>query len=787
MQIRRIKEINNVGAYANFTNGSSFGFEKLTFIYGLNTFGKTTLADIFQSLKTNDGTIIENRKTIPDIGTSQNIKINYRRKGTTESQITFNSGVWQANNIAQHIEVFGSDFMDRNVFTGLSIERRNKENLTNFILGDQGVKLAEQIKETKKTIGEKKKELKDKLPQFVKTFSDEGIKKFIEYDILGLNPKRLVLELTIKKQLLLKEEDRLKEPKKITEMREPEHFNNSVPNVEETINTINILLEKNYNDIKEESIQKLNNHVGNNFANFDKSKIWIHQGLEYCKDKNNGNCPFCGQDLTNARQLIELYSSYFNKAYTNYISETSSGLKINFNKLYNFKFNHQLELHSLLLIINQYKELIQDEIFSKKLSEFENIVIKLNEGEIENEKSRIISLAELKIEEKNLSPYKNVEPIGMEELKKLVEEYAKSLSKCHELIEYFISEITLFKNKYKNIETIKATILKLNEEISKLEYKKSRIEQNNECEEFKALQKNIDKLENGEEGVNKLEEKLQQDQTDFLDKYFDTINPLFRKFGSKNFTLKKREENKGHMPVYSLLVEFHNKEIPSNKICTIFSTSDRRALALAIFFARFELKEEDEKNKTVIILDDPVTSFDDNRTTNSINYFVEVLNKISQLIILTHYVHFIKRFCEITKINNSTFINIKQNNYTSYLEKADKKELLISDYNKIFMKIYDFINKKHTDSIKSDLRPFLENFYLPNIFCKQIRDKQVDCSSLNNMIEGIFNDNEEAKNKFHTFRRTTNPDSHIFTNNNEEDVRNFAEEMFEYIFSIKIN
>jgi len=54
MQIRRIKEIKNIGTFANFTNGGSSGFEKLTFVYGLNTFGKTTLADILQSLETND-------------------------------------------------------------------------------------------------------------------------------------------------------------------------------------------------------------------------------------------------------------------------------------------------------------------------------------------------------------------------------------------------------------------------------------------------------------------------------------------------------------------------------------------------------------------------------------------------------------------------------------------------------------------------------------------------------------------------------------------------------------
>ena len=73
MEIKRIKEIQNIGAFACFKNGASYGFEKLTFIYGLNTFGKTTLTDVFQSLKENRSEIINIRKTIPEQTESQKV------------------------------------------------------------------------------------------------------------------------------------------------------------------------------------------------------------------------------------------------------------------------------------------------------------------------------------------------------------------------------------------------------------------------------------------------------------------------------------------------------------------------------------------------------------------------------------------------------------------------------------------------------------------------------------------------------------------------------------------
>ncbi len=108
----------------------------------------------------------------------------------------------------------------------------------------------------------------------------------------------------------------------------------------------------------------------------------------------------------------------------------------------------------------------------------------------------------------------------------------------------------------------------------------------------------------------------------------------------------------------------------------------------------------------------------------------------------------------------------------------------MSDYEKVFIKIYKFINKSQLESIKTDLRPFLEDLYLQTVFAKQIQDKNVDCSSLEKMIDGIFSDNKNIKAKLHEFRNSLNPDSHLFTSNNDEDVRNFAIEMMDYLYSL---
>jgi wobble nucleotide-excising tRNase len=240
----------------------------------------------------------------------------------------------------------------------------------------------------------------------------------------------------------------------------------------------------------------------------------------------------------------------------------------------------------------------------------------------------------------------------------------------------------------------------------------------------------------------------------------------------------------GHLPVCYLKVTFHGRQIPNNKLGFVFSESDRRALALSVFLAKISLKTSEDKAKTVVIFDDPIVSFDDNRVTNSINIFKKLQEKVSQIIVLTHYPHFIKRFCEITKAAKirCEYLEIGKNDITSSLEKTDRNKFLMSEYGKEFMNIYGFINRAHDNCIKTKLRPFLECLYLPMIFAKQICDSNVDCSSLENMIDGIFANKEEVRTKFHSFRETLNPDSHIITSNNIEDVRSFAKEMFEYLY-----
>lgn len=147
--LKRISFIKNIGAFKD-CNGSPYQFNKITLIYGRNTYGKSTLGDIFSSLQTSNSDGLISRKTIPnDNACIQNIELSFASaQGNAEVKSIFRNGIWTQGlpNIYK-LSVYDDGFYHRNVFLGRNLTRDTKDNFNDFILGAQGVEKALVIKE----------------------------------------------------------------------------------------------------------------------------------------------------------------------------------------------------------------------------------------------------------------------------------------------------------------------------------------------------------------------------------------------------------------------------------------------------------------------------------------------------------------------------------------------------------------------------------------------------------------------------------------------------------------
>jgi len=235
--IKRINNIQNVGTFRNFPNGGSIQFEKLTFIYGLNTKGKTTLTEIFSSLKENDPSLITSRKSIPTVNTNQNVKISLKPDPSgSEVQCVFSNTSWTQLISNENLHIFGSDFIHKNLFTGLTIDRQNKENFTRFILGQEGVLLATLIAEDKRLLRQKKASLNSFLPTYLIGRQEEQYLPFFLHDVSSINlaqAKSLLSNLEIR---FAQENQRLEKPSEILNLEEFPQIGDTPTNVEDLIN-----------------------------------------------------------------------------------------------------------------------------------------------------------------------------------------------------------------------------------------------------------------------------------------------------------------------------------------------------------------------------------------------------------------------------------------------------------------------------------------------------------------------------------------------------------------------
>jgi wobble nucleotide-excising tRNase len=325
--IKKIKIIKQVGVFSNFDSGSNKEFDKLTFIYGLNTYGKSTLCDIFKSLSSGDNEIIKKRKTKPeDKSKQQQIVLSmYDNDSKSELPITFQNDNWSNNSIAENLEIFDTAFVYEHVFDGISLldNRETKENFSDFILGVEGVRLGHELGKERKDLRDQKKDLKKTIPDYVKNANDAEIQEFISLEVTETleSLKNEIAAFTNKKRIL---SENIQNKDKILKLPEPSKISVSdFDSLTNAIDSANAILKTSFDDLKEEAIVKLQEHIKYCLQNDNEAENWIKKGLTFVSDDS---CPFCGQDLTSAKELIGTYQAYFNQEYIEFIANIDDNL-----------------------------------------------------------------------------------------------------------------------------------------------------------------------------------------------------------------------------------------------------------------------------------------------------------------------------------------------------------------------------------------------------------------------------------------------------------------------------
>lgn len=377
---------------------------------------------------------------------------------------------------------------------------------------------------------------------------------------------------------------------------------------------------------------------------------WVDQGLSIHKNRSNHKtCEFCGNVILTPR-WTEL-EDYFNDSLTNFkknINETLSKLK---NAIDNF---------------NQYKVAIPHET---------------------------------QFSEEFITDYNNLKQ--------------QAISKCDEYVTFFEKTVTLvniknekiidkqcaseFQNLIINIDVNDKFAENINQLIDKHnkkteDYKKSIIETQQKLENH-IIAESAGKFIEYEKKVKNIDDNIAKFE-DEIRKYDSQIKHLEMQI--RNSRIPAERINKDIQFILNRTdLHFSWKENGyeikrGDAIAENLSTGERNAVALIYFFNSLD-DQKVSKGNIIVILDDPISSFDSNYYYSAVAYIYMHTKKFEQVFLLTHKFSVYKHFSrKLNKKDTNNYILERENN-CPVIKNIDK---LLHDFEDeyvyLFKKIYEF-------------------------------------------------------------------------------------------------
>lgn len=587
-----------------------------------NDLGTNTPFDIYRHIKDNQHLSID-----------EYTNLSWTNEGNGISLKAFR---WD-NYITQCMYLFPQWFWDVVYSTRTSLGRSEREKL----LGATIIEIARKINRLKSMSVDLQRE---------KTKLIDDIKNLIHYNdvetVVKLAPKKDIDILLSQKQ----------QEFKISSNNEVIIKHEELPNIKSftlPFNTrqIKSLLQKSIDCISEQYLtfisQRVNTLKNNGLSNAEK---WLADGLAEVNTINDDSCPFCGQSLSGAKEIIDGYNLYFSKEYNQLINSIN---------LCNSQFQ-RFDVRNFIRVVTEFHEKLMSQyhfwqIYLKDLNKVTDMPAELTL--LEDDFSKV----QEKISEKAQNPLSKIENDNLEELEVHLGVVFSFIEELKKYVAYIGPLITKLKSTLKPLDTVRKELRAL--EIYKLRYESPLKEM---CEYFIIVEKQILRLQ-------KLTTQLQNEQKEnsaaFLHDYGDIINNYLQNVFCTDFRIENikdggyRGRSRDASLTYSLTFKGKPLSLDTDDNLSFKNTlseGDKNTIAFSLFLAKLDKYSEEELKDKIIVFDDPLTSLDLNRRNATINELVKMYQKTKQTLVLSHNLAF------LLELNNRRKIKGK-----------DKKVLLI--------------------------------------------------------------------------------------------------------------
>lgn len=164
---------------------------------------------------------------------------------------------------------------------------------------------------------------------------------------------------------------------------------------------------------------------------------------------------------------------------------------------------------------------------------------------------------------------------------------------------------------------------------------------------------------------------------------------------------------------YHLGINQHRVPITGNSGATFkntLSAGDRNTLALAFFFA--SLDRDPNRASKVVVLDDPVSSLDEHRTTATVQEARKLAQRVAQVIVLSHSKTFLARIWQYADQQKTTALEVSRDTVGSTIVGWNVNDDSITEYDRRHARLREFVdsNTGNPRETAEAIRPVLEGY-----------------------------------------------------------------------------
>ncbi|QOJ14843.1 MAG: AAA family ATPase [Planctomycetia bacterium] len=677
--IHRLQLLRNIGQFDNVAAAAAIALTRLTLVYAENGRGKTTLSAILRSLATGDTIPVTERHRL---AATHAPHIIVECVGGPPAAMC-HDGAW--NRTLPDIAVFDDVFVDQNVCSGLAVDPAHRQNLHELILGAQGVALNRQLQQIVEQIERHNSTLRTRAEAIPAT-SRGG---FTVDQFCELQPRQDI-DASIQESERNLAAVRAQDP-----IRTAALFDTvSLPLID--ADAIDLVLAREVTDIDAAAVERVRSH----FSTIGRGgEEWIVAGMARVPAPSH-SCPFCAQDLAGSAVFTH-YRAYFSAEYTGLLRAIGDALT---------EFNRQQGGDMQSAFERAVRVVSERHAFWSRFCELPEVAVDTAEIARAWRAAREGVVAAIQA--------KQASPLDRQRLSTEVRAAITTYQTHRQAIEALSGRLTAANQAIRLVKEQAAggNAAAIAADLARLQATKARhtAEIAPLCDRYLAEKTAKTQTERQRDQVK---EQLDHYRQNVFPAYETAVNLYLQRFnaGFRLGNVAVANTRAGPACNYSVLINNTPVAIgaaaaggPSFR--NTLSSGDRNTLALAFFFAC--LDQDPALATKVVVIDDPITSLDDHRALTTVQQTRRLVDRVSQVIALSHNKSFLCRLWEDAPPNLRTALEVARDGAGSTIRPWDVSQDCISEHDRRHALLRDHTRAAagNTREVARAIRPTIEAY-----------------------------------------------------------------------------